>query len=1560
MVCDAELELKITGPQTTKKLSTDDKTIMVNPECSQKQKVEKDDFESKTQFSHEGEYALKLTAKTKNGTYTIQDKITVKQDNPFSIERVSRTRIYPVKTYDMKINVIANRDFTGTITETVPQEFQITHNDKSPEFIESMGEITTDKTLEWNVKLKKGDKITLEYTYDSPDITPWFFTTGPLEFISPEQRSLHSENRRWQIAVDDIAPVGYWKFNEATGQSANDSSPETNNGTLGANSSAASDDPTWEQDNECIQGKCLIFDGVDDYVLVPNSTSLNPTTITTSAWIKVNTTVSGKEQAIISKWGDTSFQDTFNFNIDNNKVKLSVKLGSGWQSVTGVTNLDTNTWYHLAGTFDGSNIKVYVNGRLDATTSQSGSITSSTATVRIGRAGSLVSNQFFAGLIDEPKVYDFAKTDSQIKSEYNARGSLTGTAATVGHPNYSTQQLDFIDENLAAYWNMNETPNTTTVADSSGNGNNGTSSTSSNISNGWFGRARTFNGSNQFVSVGNGSSLSPGANSFTISAWIKTSSNTSQKIYAKDNCSSGSLIQFDVQSSNIVRFQIGNSSRTVSGVSSSGTVADGNWHHVVGMRDTANGTLKVFIDGVLDNSASDSIAGQSVNNSATAYIGRCGTFNTEVFNGSIDEVRIYSTALTNSQVGLLYANSASPIGYWDLEEGSGTTANDRSTFGNTGTITGATYTTGKVGKGLIFDGTDDVINAGSASNLDDLSQLSVGMWMYHTGGSSIKALATKTDASTANGWVFTASNLGGSYLAFSADYSTTDLSCTTGTGAFSSNVWQHVAVTWDGTATCSGVKVYVNGIQISVSGASGVGTRASDASNNLLFADTVSSGNTYGGILDEIKLYNYVRNNQQVVENMNADHPTGGSPIGSQIVRYKFDEGYGSTTNNSVRINPTITGTINGATWTNDGKYNRALNFDGVNDYIQVANPGSFPAIEDGFTVSGWFYVDSSPSTTQNFIMIRSGVGNTLSVGTRGSGNLDAWASGGTVLVNTPFPTANAWHYFAYTYDGSTHSIYVDGILRNTSGSASNTGVPDNIRIGSENGAEYFDGILDEMKVYSSALTASQIAIDYNFNNALVVGNLGTTSTGTPDNSAIRNYCQPGSSLADCTPVLDFTFEGNVGSDTYDVSGNNAVGAVLTATLANGKVGKGYSFPSAGEVEVPSAQVAADIPQKTVMAWFYARGYGASNGGRIAQKGSSGWYMTFNSTNNRLQFVQPYTSGTSGFQTNTNMFQLNKWHHLVVMYDYNADTARMFVDGSEVTVNTFGTPTGSPTSDASQALIIGNNNANNRGWDGIIDEFKMYDYFLSPEQILWEYNRGKPYVHLKLDECTGSTAGDSSGNGKSGATTIGGSGTQSSVGDCSTSGTARFNGLTGKYNYSLNLDGTDDYISVATPNLPTGNFSYAAWVYPDATSGTMNIISAADGSGGDEVLVRSNSGGTVTIRVNGASDDLVSAQTLTASAWNHVLVTRNGSDISLYINGKKDTNTGSDGSVLSFSSCALLIGVDAGSSCTATLGGYFDGKVDDVKVFHYALTDVQARSLYNNGTIYWGPAQGAP
>jgi murein DD-endopeptidase MepM/ murein hydrolase activator NlpD len=127
MVCNAKVSLAITndtlGVHDT--LSTDNGKISVNRECQSHNFTLKPDYEAQYTASNSGTFALNLTATTTKD-YSITDQLIVKDTVPFDVQRVSATRIYPPNNYPMQFNITANQDFTGTITETVPDDFTIT------------------------------------------------------------------------------------------------------------------------------------------------------------------------------------------------------------------------------------------------------------------------------------------------------------------------------------------------------------------------------------------------------------------------------------------------------------------------------------------------------------------------------------------------------------------------------------------------------------------------------------------------------------------------------------------------------------------------------------------------------------------------------------------------------------------------------------------------------------------------------------------------------------------------------------------------------------------------------------------------------------------------------------------------------------------------------------------------------------------------------------------------------------------------------------------------------------------------------------------------------------------------------------------------------------------------------------------------------------------------------------------------------------------------------------------------------------------------------------------
>ena len=270
--------------------------------------------------------------------------------------------------------------------------------------------------------------------------------------------------------------------------------------------------------------------------------------------------------------------------------------------------------------------------------------------------------------------------------------------------------------------------------------------------------------------------------------------------------------------------------------------------------------------------------------------------------------------------------------------------------------------------------------------------------------------------------------------------------------------------------------------------------------------------------------------------------------------------------------------------------------------------------------------------------------------------------------------------------------------------------------------------------------------------------------------------------------------------------------------------------------------------------------------------------------------------------------------------------------------------------------------------EGLIDNVKLYDYALSQEQVSWNYDRGKPIGHWKLDECEGAVAYDTSGRGNHGTITIGAEGDNTSTGTCdSGTGTEAWNnGTTGKRNYSLDFDGSDDYIDMNDqdefdfPNEDTP-FSISAWVYRD-TFNTNDVIIAKKNNlstlSEDGYVLYINPGDNVYFNVGDGSNSCTPQGPIqiTSSGWYHIVGVLDSSDnCTVYINGVPGTPAAIASSAGPDNALDFRIGSESDS------GNPFDGQIDDVKIFNYALTQQQIQTdLNQGGPIRFGPTSGAP
>ncbi|MBI2530552.1 MAG: PKD domain-containing protein [Candidatus Diapherotrites archaeon] len=198
-------------------------------------------------------------------------------------------------------------------------------------------------------------------------------------------------------------------FNEGTGTTASDSSGNGNNGTL-------TNGPTWTSSG--VFGNALHFDGVDDHVLIPNSAGLGPNVVTAAAWVKLDSYPGGSYGAVIGKYGGSNGyllsirpDGQAQFWVGNDAVSIA--------AYTWATTLQLNTWYHVAGTYDGSAVKIYLNGALGMSWNGSNALNSAAYDPSLGSQ--------LNGTIDEAVIYNRALSAGEIAALYSGAYASSGT-----------------------------------------------------------------------------------------------------------------------------------------------------------------------------------------------------------------------------------------------------------------------------------------------------------------------------------------------------------------------------------------------------------------------------------------------------------------------------------------------------------------------------------------------------------------------------------------------------------------------------------------------------------------------------------------------------------------------------------------------------------------------------------------------------------------------------------------------------------------------------------------------------------------------------------------------------------------------------------------------------------------------------------------------------------------------------------------------------------------------------------------------------------------------------
>jgi len=366
-----------------------------------------------------------------------------------------------------------------------------------------------------------------------------------------------------------------------------------------------------------------------------------------------------------------------------------------------------------------------------------------------------------------------------------------------------------------------------------------------------------FNGTNSAVLFNTSASLS-GTTDFTVSAWVRTTA-TSSGVIIQQRDAAGWVgeYQLSMRSDGSVNFSLFGS--PLAGAdwqfdfATSTKINDGLWHHVLAER---NGTVgSIFIDGVQAGS-STGLKARSLDATISVAVGADVRDTSSYFNGDIDDVRIYNSALDAPSISALIvpAEPAVPKNAWLFDENSGTVAKNAVTDSAAGTIVNGTWVGGVGGTAALhFNGTNSAVLFDNTASLSGTTDFTVAAWVRTTAASS-GIIIQQRDASGFNGQYQLLMNADGTVWFYVYGDSATQFDFVT-TTKINDGRWHHVLAERNGTAGL----IFIDGIQAGF--ATGSAIRPLNPTIAVAVGADVRDNRFYfNGDIDNVRIYDSALN----------------------------------------------------------------------------------------------------------------------------------------------------------------------------------------------------------------------------------------------------------------------------------------------------------------------------------------------------------------------------------------------------------------------------------------------------------------------------------------------------------------------------------------------------------------------------------------------------------------------------------------------------------------------------------------------------------------------------
>ncbi|WP_158073518.1 LamG-like jellyroll fold domain-containing protein [Actinophytocola xanthii] len=1027
---------------------------------------------------------------------------------------------------------------------------------------------------------------------------------------------------------------------------------------------------------------------------------------------------------------------------------------AGTDQVLSTEPAQVNTWTHLAGVYDVSTKKLtlYVNGQKTGPTQTLRTVTSWDATgpLRIGRVkwqGALADP--WAGSVDEVRVYDRAVTSTEVSA------AVSGTNVQV------------------AQWPFDEALNSTTPGQTAANTVTGGDAAILFADGAEFGRDNEgergwveLDGTTGFVTTNRATLRTD--QSFSVAATVSAHDFTRDFTVVCQHGSkvSGFCLEYDHDVDRWAFTLPHNDSATPSGrdsVSSdqapakplADAVSQVQPTHLTGTFDTTTGRARLFVNGVEQKAPAGTAPGVPHTSlwhaTGPLEIGRGLVAGTPAnhLDGTVDEVRLYSRAISPEEIQGLVSQSDITAGTWTFDGD----ARDSSARGLHGQLHGGpSWTAGQTTApdpgdlAVRLDGVDDHVSARKAVATNQ--SFSVTGWVRLDRAGQQGAVVSQ-DASAVNAFSLRVNATGRWTFAMPRSDSATAVVDEVVDSAAQVGVWTHLAAVY--SRERGQIELYVNGVLAGTV----AHTNTFDTGGGLRIGGGTKNGSVvdlFPGAVDDLSVYNRPLLLTEIRTMSGRDL--------SLAHHWTLDEGSGTSAADSTGARPAVS---TGGVTREAGRVSNSVRTNGVDGALSTT--GIDVRNDQSFTVAAWVNLDNYACDyrcTVDAVSVDGPQSSKFRLGHRvdmdqnplGSWVFEMPSSDGTsyeAAVSFDPADVGQWVHLVGVYDAPSRTLwlYVNGNRIDNGTLLSPWQATGGVLIGrgKVNGAaaEFWPGGIDDVRMYSGALDRARIGALYrSFPAAAAPG-----ASPDPDAGHWAFDEGTGTTAVDAgSQGLDATL---VGSTSWSGDGRIKSAASFDGTTGYAKtVGRaldtGASFSSA--------------------AWVRLSGSGSQDRVVLGQDGTqlSAFQLKYESASGKWAIQVPSADATNSTKTVVRSTEpaTGEWTHLALVYDKNVRQVRLYVNGVPSA-----TEPGVVVPPSTGSFVIGRGKTNGADADffsGSVDDVRLFTTALEDGQVrsvhddapwfglgMWRFNESNTDdYHWRQVDATRSTSGTSFGPGING------------------------------------------------------------------------------------------------------------------------------------------------------------------------------------------------------------------